>query len=406
VVSGSIGDQAENRDNLSMMRLLLLFPSIGRGGAEEYALAIGSQASREGWEVHAAFPKREGTASLIADFRKGQMLYHPLEIPEKLVRRFTSAKVTFPQMIRTMVLLIRVRPDVVIVNLPRPDVCMGSIAACAFLKVPTAVIFHLMRSRRLFSRRKLRLYQWAATRRQQWIAVSNSIREFVRESFGPPPERVLCIYNGIKNVSSESTSSGENIVALRQEVRKELGLSETSQIALTVGRLSPQKGYEVLIPAIPHAIKEFPDLRFVWAGDGELRDELLRKLEVYGVRDYVFVLGFRSDVQRLLKSADLFVFPTNYEGFPFSLLEAMTAGLPIVSSDASGIPEIIQTHVNGLLFRTGDCCDLLAQLRWALLNPERMKELARNARVRVQDFSEERMLRETLGVLRQLAGSQ
>jgi glycosyltransferase involved in cell wall biosynthesis len=386
------------------MKLLLIFSSIGRGGAEEYALAIGSAASREGWEVHAAFPRREGTASLIMDFTKQGMFFHPLEIPEKRLRRLTSVRVTLPHMIRAVLLLIRVRPDVVIVNLPRPDVCVGVITACASLKVPTAVVFHSMWSGLSFGKKKLRLYQWAVTRRQQWIAVSNSICELVRDSFGPPPERVLCIYNGVKNVTSESTSSRENIIALRQEVRKDLGLSETSQIALTVGRLSPEKGYEVLIPAIPHAVKEFPHLRFVWAGDGELRNQLLQKLGVYGVKDYVLVLGFRSDVQRLLKSADLFLFPTNHEGFPLALLEAMTAGLPIVSSDAGGIPEIIQTDVNGLLFRTGDCCDLLAHLRWALRHPERMEEMGRNARVRVLDYSDERMSKETLQVLRRLAG--
>jgi glycosyltransferase involved in cell wall biosynthesis len=214
---------------------------------------------------------------------------------------------------------------------------------------------------------------------------------------------VLCIYNGIKVKPTSINCTNEDITTLRRQVREELGVDETSQLALTVGRLNSQKGYNELVQVIPHLIKEFPDVKFVWVGDGELREDLINKVREYGIEDKVLFLGYRSDVPRLLKSADLFVFPTHYEGQPFALLEAMGHGLPIVTSDASGIPELIENRVHGLLFRTGDSCDLSEALRWALMHSDSMKEMARNAQQRVQEFSEERMVKETLGVLKKLA---
>jgi len=104
----------------------------------------------------------------------------------------------------------------------------------------------------------------------------------------------------------------------------------------------------------------------------------------------------------LLQASDLFVFPTYFEGQPFALLEAMAYGLPIVTSKASGIPEVIAHGIHGLLFRTGDRCELLETLRWSLRHPEEMRVMAENAQLRSQDFSEEKMLKETLEVLQQL----
>jgi glycosyltransferase involved in cell wall biosynthesis len=107
----------------------------------------------------------------------------------------------------------------------------------------------------------------------------------------------------------------------------------------------------------------------------------------------------------LLKAADLFVFPTHYEGHPLALLEAMTQGLPIVASDASSIPEIIQHGVQGLLFRTGDRDNLLATLRWALQHPDCLQEMAGNAQRRVQDFSVQRTIEQTLALFKRMVVS-
>ena len=235
------------------------------------------------------------------------------------------------------------------------------------------------------------------------MAISKHTCKLVSESFKIPQEQLLCIYNGTKLIASTNSSDREDINRLRTQVRQELGLPETSQLALTVGRLHPQKGHLDLLPAIPHIIKEFPEVRFVWVGNGELRECLTNKVREYGVEHQVLLIGYRSDIPRLLKSADLFVFPTHYEGQPFALLEAMAHSLPIVASDTSAIPEVIENRVDGLLFRTGDSCDLLENLRTAFRNPEFIQKIAHNASLQVQEFSEQKMIEGTLMILSQFS---
>lgn len=194
---------------------------------------------------------------------------------------------------------------------------------------------------------------------------------------------------------------------MRCQVRQELGLSETSKLLLTVGRLEPQKGYQDIVSVIAPIVKEFPDVKFIWAGEGSQRENLVRKVKECGVENNVLFLGYRSDVPRLLGAADLFVFSTHYEGGQsFALSEAMAYGLPIVSSDASGIPEVLKDRLHGLLFPVGNHEQLQEAISWALRNPDAMQTMAQNAQLRVQEFSEERMITETLSVLREMSSKK
>lgn len=376
----------------------MIFPSTERGGVEEYNLTLASAAAKEGIDVHIAFPRTKGTASLIQDFTNNGVHYHRLEIAEITIHKLATLRKHLPSLIKTAYLLAKLKPDVVQVTLPYPPYCLGSILACGLLQVPTIVRFGLVPSHWSFSRRKLNAYTWARARNQQWITISENNRRLVCESFQIPEHEVLCIYNGAQVISAANVHQ-EDQDTLRRQVRQELGVSETSRLALTVGRLEPQKGYNELIPAIPHIIREFPDVRFVWVGEGKQRDYLVTKIREYNIEDKVLFLGYRSDVPRLLKSADIFVFPTHYEGGQsFALAEAMAYGLPIVTSNASGIPEVIEDKLHGLIFRKSDSCDLLEALRWALKHSDEMKEMARNAQLRGQEFSEEKMIQKYLDV--------
>jgi glycosyltransferase involved in cell wall biosynthesis len=417
------------------MRLLVIVPSRERGGAEGYALKIAIAAANR-WEVHAAIPEGEGTASLIADFKAEGITCHPFQIPpghflamkeepqwknvafpldgavlrglrglERSIRRFKEVARAIGQVTRTVVVLVRVKPDVVLLDICWGTFGMGILLGCGLLKRPTAVVFQLYPFPFSFRRSKSNVYRWVRTRSQKWIAVSENNRKLICDSFHARPEEILRIYNGVKVDPLWSRPEVQGNGSLRRAVHLEMGLPETARLVLTVARLERQKGYDYLIPAIPHIGREFEDVWFVWVGEGQQRDTLLRKLKDYRIEEKVRLLGHRSDVPRLMRSADLFVFPTRYEGHPFSLLEAMAHGLPVVTSNASGIPEIVQDRLHGVLFREGDSCDLLEALRWALGHPSQMHEMARKARERVLEFSEDKMVEQTLQVLQELGNT-
>jgi glycosyltransferase involved in cell wall biosynthesis len=170
-----------------------------------------------------------------------------------------------------------------------------------------------------------------------------------------------------------------------------------------VGRLTHQKGHDLLVPVIPHILEKHPGTWFVWAGEGPNQRLLEQQAEEHGVRDHVFFLGRRADIPDLLNAADLFVHPTRFEGQPFSMLEAMAAGLPIVTTRASAICEVIDDRVHGLLGRVEDIRDLRENLLFALGNPTEMAAMAARALERLDDHTEQGMIDQTLALLGEIS---
>jgi glycosyltransferase involved in cell wall biosynthesis len=378
----------------AQMKLLILLPSQARGGAEEQSLTIARAAVGRGWEVHASLPALPGTVSLKQDFTAAGAVCHPLAIAETPARWRHLADLQ--RMLRTIAGLLSIKPDVTLIALPSPISGIGSILACGLLHMPTAVVFHSTPVRVSFGRR-LKAYTWARARRQQWIAVCESSRDLVRQSFQTAPDEILRIYNGARLASHDSDRA-----AARQSVCQELGLSGTDPLILTVARLHPDKGYHDLLHTIPHLLADFPNAKFLWVGEGEFREQLIGEVKKYDVADAVRMLGHRTDVPRLMQAADLLAFPSHVEAMSLVLLEAMAAGLPLVASRVGGTPEVITDQIHGRLCHAVDSCDLLATLRWALTHPEQMREMAARARERVREFSEERMIQETLDTLQRL----
>jgi hypothetical protein len=119
------------------MRFLISSPSPDRGGVEEYALTIAASAVQEGWEVHAAFPQAKETASLAQDFREKGVQYHPQRIYLTNVGHLKRTGQNFLRLAQAINLLVKIKPDVVLINLPLPVQCLDIIFACALFKIPT-----------------------------------------------------------------------------------------------------------------------------------------------------------------------------------------------------------------------------------------------------------------------------
>jgi glycosyltransferase involved in cell wall biosynthesis len=383
------------------MRLLITSPSPDRGGVEEYALTIAIAATQMGCEVHAAFPKTLETASLAEDFTQQGVQYHPLQhysTQAGIIERIRNVVLRLAQ---ATALFIKIKPNVAMLNLASPVQSLDQLLVCGVLNIPTAVVFHSIPFRFAFSRLKLKLYGWVRARHQQWVTVSQNNRRLLCQSFQIPDEQMRCIYNGVKPMSP-LVGIEQDLSRLRDRLRQELGLPQTSRLVITVGRLDLEKGYGDLIPIIPEIVRAFPEVRFVWVGEGEHRDALMAQVRDHGVEDKVLFLGYRRDVPRLLKAADLFIFPTHFEGMPLALLEAMAHQVPVVASDVEGVVGIMEHQQQGLLFRVGDRNALHQTLAWALQHPEQMHQLAQNAKRQVQEFSEDKMVKETLQLLLEL----
>jgi glycosyltransferase involved in cell wall biosynthesis len=125
---------------------------------------------------------------------------------------------------------------------------------------------------------------------------------------------------------------------------------------LTVSRLIKRKSPELLVSAFARVLKIVPDAKLVIAGYGREKDNLSRQIEALGIANSVFMMGGlpREKVAQLMATADVFVLPSEMESFGLSLLEASAAGVPVVCSNAGGVPEVFQDGFNALLYPPGD----------------------------------------------------
>jgi len=160
--------------------------------------------------------------------------------------------------------------------------------------------------------------------------------------------------------------------------RVALGLVAEDRIVLWAGRLDPVKGLELLVDAFA-GIAEKCRAKLLLAGDGPLRGRLENQIAQCKLQGSVRLLGVRRDIPALLKTADVFVFPSRTEGLPNALLEAMAAGCPIVTTDVPGCRDLVQDDWTGLIVPFGEPARLAAAIERLLEDRGAAKRLAAQA---------------------------
>ena len=153
---------------------------------------------------------------------------------------------------------------------------------------------------------------------------------------------------------------------------------------ISVARLVPQKGLDVLIAALPRLIGSAAEWPVTLVGDGPEREALQQQAIDLGVSSRLRCLGFRSDPDQFLAEAAVFVLPSRFEGMPNSLLEAMAAGLAVIVTDASPGPlEVVEPGVSGLVVPSDDPVALAAAMEALAADPERCQRMGAAAKARI-----------------------
>ncbi len=330
--------------------------------------------------------------------------WKPLEDGRGIGRRLTRGRggsvACFLQMRN---LLRSVRPDVVQMTAGGPAEILVPSISCALCRVPMLAVFQSTAGKIDLSGWRLEALAWARRRRQRWMAVSRQNLAVLEAIFRTRTDEIGILANGIEIVGAPS---GMETETLRREVREELELAAGSKLLLTTARFDPAKGHTDLLEIVPKVLEEFRDAVFLWAGDGGMRTALEALVRQRGLQRHVRFLGYRADIDRLLRASDLFVFPSHLEGgCSSSIREAMVHRVPIVCSDAGGIPEVLSDGAHALIFPAKDTARMFARLCYALRHPAEMRLLADRARTRIEEFSSERMLESYLAVLRRLCQS-
>ena len=175
---------------------------------------------------------------------------------------------------------------------------------------------------------------------------------------------------------------------------------------LFLGKIHREKGVFDLLEAVARLRDTVPDIQLLCGGNGDLA-EMKKRAEALGISDCVQFLGWvgEEEKQRLLTSASIYVLPSYYEGLPMSVLEAMAAGLPVVSTAIGGIPEAITDGVDGYLISPGDIPRLTVVLQSLLKDAELRSRMGAAGRKRVdEDFAASVILPQVEAVYRKLGG--
>lgn len=241
------------------------------------------------------------------------------------------------------------------------------------------------------------------------FGVGESVREALIENEGLPADRVDVIYNGVDLEPFLAVRGDES---LRHEVRGELGSGSTDFVVLQVARLNPLKDHLTALRAFERLVRgggridsghSSPrPVRLLLAGEGEERPKIEAFLRDRGLETKVTLLGARRDIPRLLAASDAFLLSSISEGVPLTLIEAMAAGVPIVSTDPGGIREVISDGESGLLTKPGDDAGLAERLLKLSDGSLRRRLCEVAAEVARQQFSLTTMQREYARVYEQL----
>src|SRR5262249_14084454 len=185
------------------------------------------------------------------------------------------------------------------------------------------------------------------------------------------PGKVNVVYNAVDWEQLRQTISAA-------DVRASLAIPDGAKVAGIIARLNEQKAHRYLFDALA-SIPDLRDVHLIVVGDGELRETLERQVAAAGMSTRVHVAGGRRDLGNLLGAMDVFVLPSLWEGLPLSLVLAMGAGLPVVTTPVGGVPEVVTHEANGLLVPPGDAAALGAALARVFADRPLRERLSREA---------------------------
>jgi glycosyltransferase involved in cell wall biosynthesis len=329
------------------------------GGAQSYVASLLPALARDFDVVVAAHgmgPLREAAAPLGAPY-----------IPLEHVRRRINPWRDLAGLVELVRVFRRERPDILHANSSKAGV-LGRLAA-RVAGVPIRIFTVHGWAFSAYSGVKGRLYYWGDRLVEPLTTVTICVSEGERKAGIAAgtcdAERTVVIPNAV-DVNGAPRSSHQRKVPR----------------IIAVGRLKAPKDFLTLVRAASR-LPEGAETLIV--GEGPDRPRLEQEINALGVTERVRLLGERYDVPKLLADADVFVLSSASEGMPVSVLEAMAAGLPVVSSRVGGVPELVVDGETGILVRPGDASALAAALSGLIADPAKRRSLGAAGRARAEE---------------------
>jgi glycosyltransferase involved in cell wall biosynthesis len=353
---GAIYDEALGRGRPDRKKVLHLITRLIVGGAQENTIASVARVDPTRYDSHLwTGPETGSEGSLIADARSRGIV---LGVLPNLVREIRPWK-DAAMLLRLTSLLRREKFDIVHTHSSKAGI-IGRIAA-RLAGVPHIV--HTVHGWGFHEHMNpgLRAFYVALERMMEpWtrplVSVSRRTTSVGLAAGIGKPESYRLIRSGIPLERFHPDADR------RASMRDALGVTSDGVLVGSVGRLSPQKNPMDFVRVAKELCSGRDALRFIYVGDGPLRNEVESVLRDGGLDERVSLLGVRADVPDLLRAMDVFILTSLWEGLPRVVLQALATGVPVVAYDTAGIEEAVIEERNGHLVRPGDVGALAARL--------------------------------------------
>jgi glycosyltransferase involved in cell wall biosynthesis len=379
-----------------MTRLLAYTETYARGGGNRYMVDCANALAPSFSEVMIAtnksgiFPEDIAHLSCPATTRQVSILTrasiqrHISWLPTTLRRMFLALLVLMEpffflsNMLCFAFLIRRYKPSCILScngGYPAAQSCLAMIVAAKLCRVKSMLSIVSMPT----PRRRYTYYYEKCVDRLVWRAAdavivnASAIAKALTTLRDMPTDAAHIVYNSIADIPSPPrVRAATEILTLG-----------------CVARLDAMKGVFFLFDAFAELAKEFPNLRLVLAGDGDASAELKKRCTQHGLEARVDFLGhYSGDIAALLASFDIYVFPSLWEGFPYSIVEAMRSGCAIIATRVGGIPEAIENEKEGLLIVPASTADITSALRRLIPDEALRNRLGKGAYQRfTQHFS-------------------
>ena len=258
-------------------------------------------------------------------------------------------------------------------------------------------------NRSVFGRLAIALLHWLTIMlAHQTIVVAAATRRQMKH-FPFANRRMVVVRNGLPEISFLNRPIARAALLGEQAITR-----GTSWWLGTISELHPNKGLEYLIRALAMSRSNLDDfcqgstltsLIVIIIGEGEERQNLERLIKELKLEKQIFLLGRKDNASQYLKAFDIFALTSITEAFPYTILEAGAAGLPIVASGVGGIPEVIESMRSGILVKPRQPSEIADALEFLLTHPAKTAQFGQTLRARVvKEFSTVRMVKETMAV--------
>ena len=354
------------------LKILYVINGLGTGGAERSLAEMLPELERSGIEptIVCLYRRQEGVEALVRD---GYAV------------RFIDAARTPARAGAIRKIVNEVRPDIVHTTILEASLagrlsCIGKRTVVLSSLVNTSYAPIRLQDPRINRRRLgfLRALDGWTSRHltDHFHAITQTVADHAVEKLRVPRDRITVVPRG-----RDARRWGDPGAARRRRARRSLGIADDAEVLVNLGRQDYQKGQRYFLEAVAALGARRPSVTAILAGrSGTESADLERMRSGSGLGDRLRLYGNRNDVPELLAAADVFVFPSLFEGLGGSLIEAMALALPVVASDIPAIREVVDEGSNAILVPLGSSLDLASGIEALLDDPQRRSAFARRSR--------------------------